>query len=661
MKIYKSKIKSLMVLIVLFALTCIICKNTEVKAATTSVDIYLFKGSSYTYPKTLSTTKDHILATTNGNSPEVKKEVLDVSTSKKIADASLSGLNHSTVKIKATNNIGKKHVYVWKYDGKKPVDVVLDINVHVIDYPTLSLDKTSVALWVGDTTNIKATGSNKDITYAYSWSSGSSTLMSVTNNTSQSCSIKALSIPTTANVLLNSKVTAIDSCGTKKELTKSVNVNIFAKTVINSLSKTNINMWIGEKVNVSMNTSGNISSRTWGVKSGKLADGAITNTTSDTVTINGAAFTNETAFVLTAMAKYSCAAGTMAPMKECNVHVYKKPQITGITNSNMGKGEKTSENIYMYVGQSVKADMNVTGTVNGYSWTANDTGLSITDNTKQSCLIKADKEGTYTIKCVASANNIADGLSNTSVTREIAVFVYRLPKLQLYEGDKQVTSLEMIKGDTKELTCNFDNKYNTDYLINISVTSADNDRASASVVAGKVIINAKNNTYNSKVNVTVTGVLRSDVYVYSGSSNSTFSLVIPVAVKDEVNDEINVQSVDFLNHDNVYINKGNKHIITANVLPADASNKVIRYSSSDETVAKINEKGEIRAVGYGWTTIMAQSTDGTNCQDSITVYVNLSTPKNIVITKGTDNNPVISWSGVKEAYGYRIWRKTNGS
>ena len=50
--------------------------------------------------------------------------------------------------------------------------------------------------------------------------------------------------------------------------------------------------------------------------------------------------------------------------------------------------------------------------------------------------------------------------------------------------------------------------------------------------------------------------------------------------------------------------------LTATVLPADASDKTVRWSSSDETVATVTSKGVVRAKAAGTAFITAETTDG---------------------------------------------------
>lgn len=70
----------------------------------------------------------------------------------------------------------------------------------------------------------------------------------------------------------------------------------------------------------------------------------------------------------------------------------------------------------------------------------------------------------------------------------------------------------------------------------------------------------------------------------------------------------------------VYVN--NNVTLTASVLPYDAENKTVTWSSSNEAVATVNAStGEVTGVAAGACTITATSTDGSNVTGSCTVTV----------------------------------------
>lgn len=79
-----------------------------------------------------------------------------------------------------------------------------------------------------------------------------------------------------------------------------------------------------------------------------------------------------------------------------------------------------------------------------------------------------------------------------------------------------------------------------------------------------------------------------------------------------------VSSVNF-NSKKAVLKKGQVFNPLQSVLPADATNKGLTWSSSNTSVAKVDASGNVKAVGVGSTNITATSTDGT--QKSATCFV----------------------------------------
>jgi subtilisin family serine protease/uncharacterized protein YjdB len=71
--------------------------------------------------------------------------------------------------------------------------------------------------------------------------------------------------------------------------------------------------------------------------------------------------------------------------------------------------------------------------------------------------------------------------------------------------------------------------------------------------------------------------------------------------------------------------------LTATVLPANATNKVLEWSSSNTAAATVNTSGVVSGVAAGTATITARSTDGSNRTGSCTVTVT-ATPTGVTVT-----------------------------
>ena len=77
------------------------------------------------------------------------------------------------------------------------------------------------------------------------------------------------------------------------------------------------------------------------------------------------------------------------------------------------------------------------------------------------------------------------------------------------------------------------------------------------------------------------------------------------------NDEKLFRDVDSvkLNKDDLSLNVDGSETLTASVTPSDATDKGVVWSSSDESVATVDENGSVKAVGLGTATITAESVD----------------------------------------------------
>jgi uncharacterized protein YjdB len=138
----------------------------------------------------------------------------------------------------------------------------------------------------------------------------------------------------------------------------------------------------------------------------------------------------------------------------------------------------------------------------------------------------------------------------------------------------------------------------------------------------------------------------SDVCSVDDSGNITAlsagSAVITVTTKDggyaascAITVVIPVTSVS-LNKSNTSITKGKSEALTATVSPDDATDQAVSWSSSDETIAVVDQTGKIIAVSVGTSTITATTHDGgLTAQCSVTV-----TPDYFTVTANATNGKV---------------------
>ena len=201
-------------------------------------------------------------------------------------------------------------------------------------------------------------------------------------------------------------------------------------------------------------------------------------------------------------------------------------------------------------------------------WTSSDEDIATVDNGK----VTAVSPGTATIT-VTSEDGGKSGECRVTVTRKI----YPVESVTL---DKD--AIELTEGDETELEATV----NPDNATNKNVTWSSSDDTIASVAEGEVIA--------LKPGTAIITVTTED----GGESGYCI-----ITVR-----EIPVESIQ-LDMENLEMTEGEEAFLTATVLPANATNRNIKWSSSDNTVATVNG-GTVRAISAGSVTIIATTESG---------------------------------------------------
>ena len=94
-----------------------------------------------------------------------------------------------------------------------------------------------------------------------------------------------------------------------------------------------------------------------------------------------------------------------------------------------------------------------------------------------------------------------------------------------------------------------------------------------------------------------------------------------------------------LNKSSLTLEGGDSFTLVASVYPSDAYNKQVKWSTSDERVAAVDQQGNVTATGKGKATITAMAADGSGVYRNCTVTVNSITTKVTDITKFASEHP----------------------
>lgn len=129
----------------------------------------------------------------------------------------------------------------------------------------------------------------------------------------------------------------------------------------------------------------------------------------------------------------------------------------------------------------------------------------------------------------------------------------------------------------------------------------------------------------------------SDFYITNGDTTKYYS------VSYELNDGTVVdkspKKIILNNSSNIYLNQGRSFEITAIVLPGNATNREVSWTTSDSTIASVTDNGMIYGESPGIATITATSKQDSSIKKSVNVIINETTANVVKTTNGdSDNN-----------------------
>ena len=235
------------------------------------------------------------------------------------------------------------------------------------------------------------------------------------------------------------------------------------------------------------------------------------------------------------------------------------------------------------------------------TWSSSDTDVA---TVSQSGLVTAVGVGSCTITATS-----ADGSGKTATC---AVIVTQLvTNITLSQ-----TSLSLTTGNSQTLTATAEPSNASDK----SVTWSSSDTDVATVSQSGVVTAVGAGTCTITCTATDGG----------GASTTCEVTVIQLVTSITLSDTVLALELD-----------GYKRL-TATVLPENASNKRVTWSSSDESVAEVTGTGGVAAVGLGTCTITCSATDGSGVSATCTVNVVLQPVTDITLSSSNINMTNIS-------------------
>ena len=148
-------------------------------------------------------------------------------------------------------------------------------------------------------------------------------------------------------------------------------------------------------------------------------------------------------------------------------------------------------------------------------------------------------------------------------------------------------------------------------------------------------------------------------------------------VKTFTTDVVPVESVSLDKTEYTFNTIGNTLTLTATVLPADATDKSVSWSSSSDAVATVDASGKVTAVSKGTATIKAEAKDGSGKYASCSVTVETPCPSgavdlglsvywgttNIGASKPEDYGDYYAWGETepKESYSWSTYKFSTSS
>ena len=222
------------------------------------------------------------------------------------------------------------------------------------------------------------------------------------------------------------------------------------------------------------------------------------------------------------------------------------------------------------------------------TWTSSNTAVAAVDNTGK---VTAVGKGTATIT-VTTEDGSHTATCSVTVEEHIAVAGVTLDQ----------TTLTLAKGEDAQLTA--------------TVTPADADNKNVTWTSSNTAVAAVDNT--GKVTATGKGTATITVTTEDGSYTATCAVT--------VEEHIAVTGVT-LDRTDLILTKDETYALTASVIPSNADNQVVSWTSDHPEIASVDEAGNVKGLADGTAVITVTTEDG-NYTAQCTVTVSSTVTRN---------------------------------
>ena len=259
------------------------------------------------------------------------------------------------------------------------------------------------------------------------------------------------------------------------------------------------------------------------------------------------------------------------------IEIYQSPYTSWQRpNTNMGIGETQQLEAYWAEWASYAPTLH---------WSSSNPAVLTVD---ENGMVTAVGAGTATITVTAVGTNVS------ATTATITVSTVEATGITINEGGYWDT-FELNVGETKQLTATIQPENTTDK----TVTWSSNNTSVATV------------DQNGLVTAVSTGTATITVTTSNGVSNGTN---IRVKAIEPTSITINENTGEIIP---LYV--GDTYQLSATVLPENAGNKTVRWSSEDNNIARVSSSGLVKAMGAGFVNITARTNNG--LEDYVTFEV----------------------------------------